>query len=119
MADIPFFIDDEKAPSLQLAEGINTSILTGMHGEPMMIVRHNIDPGAEAPMHAHPQEQVGLVFEGEGLLTIGDERRKVKRGDYYCMPSNIPHGVVNTGESTLQMIEVFHPIREDFLDKIK
>lgn len=36
-----------------------------------------------------------------------------------CMPSNITHGIVNTGESTLQVIEVFHPVREDFLDKIK
>ena len=119
MPDIPCFIDPEKSPQLDLVDGIVTTILTGTHGEKMMMVRQNIAAGAVAPMQAHPQEQVGLVLEGEGILTIGDEERRVKRGDYYCMPANVPHGAVNPGQTEFVAVEIFYPIREDFLKKIK
>jgi quercetin dioxygenase-like cupin family protein len=34
------------------------------------------------------------------------------------MPGDVKHGVINTGDQTLVMIEIFHPVRQDFLKRI-
>ena len=44
------------------------------------------------PFHKHPNEQVGVVLEGEVTMTIGDETRTLKQGDAYMAPPNVPHG---------------------------
>ncbi|MBD3382278.1 MAG: cupin domain-containing protein [candidate division Zixibacteria bacterium] len=116
---IPLFIDTEEAPRLNLAKGIETLVLSGLNGEAMMMVQHRIAPGATAPLHAHSNQQCGLIHSGSGRLTIGNMTREVKTGDCFYMTSDIKHGVINTGDDTLVMIEVFHPVREDFVNMIK
>ena len=48
-------------------------------------------PGHSVPMHSHPYEQVGMVYNGKASLYIGDEERIVQKGDFYCIPANVPH----------------------------
>jgi len=119
MPDKKYFIKTDDSPKLELAPGIETFLMTGFHGEKMMIVQHNIQPGSEAPLHSHPHEQVGVILEGRGRLTIDGESRFVERGDYYYMPGGVKHGVVNIDDAMLKMVEVFHPVREDLLEKAK
>jgi quercetin dioxygenase-like cupin family protein len=99
-------------------EGLETTILTGLHGERMMMVLSATLPNHTVPVHAHPNEQVGVVYSGKAILRIGDEERVVKKGDFYCIPANVPHGDVCIGDKPFVMLDIFHPLREDFIQKL-
>ena len=113
-----YFPDAAKAPEIKQFEGLETTILTGLHGEKMMMVLNATLPNHTVPLHAHPHEQVGVVYSGKALLRIGGEERIVKKGDFYCIPANVAHSDVCIGDEPFVMLDVFYPVREDFVQKI-
>ena len=115
---IPFFIDPSDVPSLTQMEGLETKILIGLSGEQMMMVLNATLPGHTVPIHSHPHEQIGMVYAGKALLRIGDEEREVKQGDFYCIPANVPHGDTCLGDEPFVMLDIFYPLREDFIKKM-
>jgi quercetin dioxygenase-like cupin family protein len=112
------FIDLRKAPKIQQMGGLETTILTGLHGEKMMMVLSVTLPNHSVPLHSHPHEQVGMVYSGKAILKIGDEQRIAKKGDLYCIPANVPHSDRCIGETPFIMLDVFYPLREDFIQKL-
>jgi quercetin dioxygenase-like cupin family protein len=66
------------------------------------------------PPHWHQAEQITYVAEGECLVFIGDEKKHLKEGDMFAVPSNVPH-TVQSLTTSLRLIDSFNPIREDFL----
>jgi len=114
-----YFIEVEKAPKFSQMEGLKTTVLTGLEGERMMMVLNATLPGHTVPIHSHPHEQIGMVYLGEAILRIGDEERQVKKGDFYCIPANVPHGDTTLGDEPFIMLDIFYPVREDFIDKCK
>jgi len=114
-----YFIDVEKAPRFSQMEGLETTVLTGLEGERMMMVLNATLPGQTVPIHSHPHEQIGVVYRGEAILRIGNEERRVKKGDFYCIPANVPHGDTTLGDEPFIMLDIFHPVRKDFIDKCK
>lgn len=100
-------------------EGLETTMLTGLHGEKITMALNATLPGYTVPMHSHKYEQIGMVYGGEAKLRIGDEERIVKKGDFYCIPSNTPHGDVCIGNEPFIMLDIFFPTRKDFLKKLK
>ena len=115
----PFIIDPSDRPIFTQMEGLETKILTGLSGEKMMMVLNSTLPGHTDPIHAHPHEQIGMVYAGRALLRIGDEEREVKQGDFYCIPANIPHGDTCLGDEAFVMLDIFYPIRDDFIKGLK
>ena len=111
----PYFIDPEAAPSLVQLEGVVTAVLSGLHDEQMMMALTTIQPGTALPEHAHPHEQVSAILGGEGRFQVGDETREVRQGDLIYIPGNVVHAVVSTGNALLRVLDVFHPIRDDFV----
>ncbi len=79
----PFFIDPADGPKLTQMPGLETTILTGLHGEQMMMALNATLPGHTVPMHTHPHEQIGMVYAGKASLRIGDEERLAEKGDFY------------------------------------
>jgi quercetin dioxygenase-like cupin family protein len=116
---IPYFIDPAEAPKIVQMEGLQTIILTGLHDERMMMVLNMTLPGNTVPLHSHPHEQIGMVYSGKARLKIGDEEHIVKKGDFYCIPANVPHGDTVMGDEPFIMLDVFYPVREDFIEKCK
>jgi quercetin dioxygenase-like cupin family protein len=116
---IPYFIDPAEAPKIVQMEGLQTIILTGLHGEKMMMVLNITSPGKTVPLHSHPHEQIGMVYSGKAKLKIGDEERTVKKGDFYCIPANVPHSDTAIGDEPFIMLDIFYPLREDFIEKYK
>ena len=116
---IPYFVDPAKAPELTQLPGLETTILTGLHGEKMMMVLNATLPGQTVPLHTHPHEQIGMVYAGQAKLRIGDEERLVKKGDFYCIPADVPHGDTCLDDEPFVMLDIFYPIREDFVEKLK
>lgn len=99
-------------------EGLETTILTGLHDEKMMMVLNATLPGHSVPIHSHKHEQIGMVYAGEAKLKIGDEERIAKKGDFYCIPANTPHGDTCIGNEPFVMLDIFCPSRKDFLKKL-
>jgi quercetin dioxygenase-like cupin family protein len=114
----PYFVDPSEAPTMVQMPGLETTILTGPHGEQMMMVLNATLPGHEVATHSHPHEQIGMVYSGKARLTIGGEERLVEKGDFYCIPSGVPHSDVCVGDEPFVMLDVFYPSREDFLAKL-
>ena len=64
-------------------------------------------PGVRNELHSHEDfETVYYIVEGEGLVTIGEEKELLKKGDLVFTPRKTKHQVVNQGKETLIILEV-------------
>ena len=64
-------------------------------------------PGTKNKLHRHEDlETIYYIVEGEGLVTIGEERELLKKGDLVFTPRKTEHQVVNQGKKQLIMLEV-------------
>jgi len=115
----PYFINAANAPRFMQMAGLETKIITGLRGEKMMMALNTTFPGHTVPLHSHPHEQIGIVYPGRAKLRIGEEERIVGKGDFYCIPANVPHTDTCLGDEPFVMLDIFYPIREDFLRKLK
>lgn len=113
-----YFVDPAESPKLIQMPGLETTILTGLHGEKAMMVLSATLPGHTVPTHSHPHEQIGMVHAGRAVLRIGNEERIAEKGDFYCIPANTPHGDTCLGDEPFVMLDVFCPIREDFVERL-
>ncbi len=57
----------------------------------MQAVFFDIEPIGEIPPHSHCA-QWGVVLEGEMRLTIGNESKIRRKGDWYYIPEGVTHG---------------------------
>jgi len=90
------------------------------HGERGLVqFRFAIILGIALPLHSHPHEQIGMVYAGKGRLHIGDEERIVQKGDLYCIPGNVPHSDTCISDEPFVMLDIFYPVREYFIEKLK
>lgn len=105
------FAQLDRLPEKPMLPGVYLRILPG---DQMMFSVVRFEPNATVPTHQHPHEQMGFVIEGELELWIADERRRLRRGDMYTIPSNVPHGAA-TAESTCVVVDVFHPLRAEYV----
>jgi len=80
-------------------------------GEKMTALRWELEDGALIPMHNHPHEQFGYVIDGCFNMIVGDEKKTLKTGDSYFIPSNVPHEFRVVGKT--YAIDVFSPLRAD------
>jgi len=109
-----YFIDLERAPRFTQMEGLETTVLTGLHGEQMMMALNATLPGHSVPTHSHPHEQIGMVYGGRAVLRIGDEEREVGPGEFFRIPAGVPHSDTTLGDEPFVMLDIFFPVREDF-----
>jgi quercetin dioxygenase-like cupin family protein len=116
---VPYFIVLASAPRFTQMKGLETTILSGLHGERMMMVLNETLPGHLVPLHSHPHEQVGFVYAGKAKLRIGDKECIVQKGDFYHIPGNVPHGDICLGDEPFVMLDIFYPVREDFIEKLR
>ena len=80
----------------------------------MMLSFVEFEPHSVVEPHSHRHEQMGLLLEGELTFTIGDEEHIVKPGQMWRIPGGVEHKAV-AGHQTVKALDVFHPIREDYL----
>ena len=89
---------------------------TLVHGQKTLMVEFRLQKGAVLPMHKHPHEQTGYLVSGRLDMTIGSEIRLLGPGDSWCIPGDAEHGA--TALETSVAVEVFSPVREDYLPQI-
>ncbi len=83
-------------------------------GEQLMLSLVEFEPHSVVESHSHPHEQMGLLLEGELTFTIGGETHVVGPGQMWRIPGGVVHKVI-AGDAPAKALDVFHPIREDYL----
>ncbi len=105
------FLNPYEAKRFELVPGVN---LRPLWGNKVMMVMVEIAPRAVVPSHTHPHEQMGLVLQGEFDMVIGRERKHMKQGDAYLVPSGIEHSVQGNDGWALAL-DIFGPPREEYI----
>jgi Uncharacterized conserved protein, contains double-stranded beta-helix domain len=95
----------------QILPGIQLKTL--VFGDKSLLSEFRMEEGSQLPSHAHSQEQTGYLIAGRLRLTIGDEIFEVAPGDSWSVPGNVAHRAEILADAVA--IEVFSPVREDYL----
>lgn len=107
------FVRHSEEGYTQAVPGIEMKRL--VYGDKTMLVRFKLAKGADLPAHSHPHEQTGYLVSGRIVLTIDGQAQDTGPGDSWTIPGGVEHQARILEDSVA--IEVFSPIREDYLDK--
>lgn len=102
-------------PTFEVADGVS---FQPVYGHNMLLNFVLFAPDRGFPRHQHPEEQLGMVVEGEMEFTIGDETRTIRAGDVYVIPSEVPHEG-RTHELACLMLDIFAPPRSGFRELLE
>ncbi len=106
-----FFFQEE-----QKWEQVDPLLRRQIHGydDKIMLVIADFKAGGVGQMHKHHHSQVTYVQSGEFEMTIGNQVKIIKGGDSYYIPPMVMHGCTCMKDG--QLVDVFSPKRDDFLD---
>lgn len=88
---------------------------TVAHGEKTLMAKFLLKKGSLVPLHSHPHEQIGYLVSGRIRLTIDLEANDAMPGDSWCIPGGVEHSAEIFEDAVA--VEVFSPVREDYLPK--
>jgi quercetin dioxygenase-like cupin family protein len=96
-------------------EDVGNGITRQIYGydDKIMLVKAKFEKDGVGALHSHHHSQVTYVDSGVFEMTIGDEKKIIRKGDGYYVPPHVVHGCVCLEPGML--IDVFSPHREDFL----
>jgi mannose-6-phosphate isomerase-like protein (cupin superfamily) len=66
-------------------------------------------PGGRQRLHHHKTEQCYFILSGRGEMRVGNNKKTVKKGDVIFIPSNAPHGLINSGKGILKYYSAGSP----------
>ena len=82
-------------------------VSTGPHCQ---VVVMSIPPTGEIGLETHTElDQVLVVVEGSGSVTLDKEVRAIRPGTLIQVPAGTLHNVVNTGPTDLRLYTVYAP----------
>jgi len=71
------------------------------------VVYFEIAPGDHLARHTDSAEEILYVVAGRGEAEVGRERLPIEEGSLAVVPELVPHGVHNTGDTTLKIAGFF------------
>lgn len=100
-------LDPHQGFQLELRSGVNSRIFTGAN---LMLSFVTIAPHTPSLDHRHPEEQWGILLEGECTRIQHGEEVQMKKGDIWFTPGNTYHGI-RTDASAANVLDIFAPPR--------
>jgi len=110
---VPNLVDLADLPALRIW---NDVVARRVQGERLTLAVVELGPDSVVPEHRHPNEQCGVVLEGEVTFRIADETRRLGPGGTWRIIGDTPHEVTAGPEGAV-VIDVFAPAREDWEDR--
>ena len=107
------FIFGRASPIDDVDEGLQRQLLG--FGEKIMMARVSFEQGAVGEVHQHEHAQVSYVESGVFDVYIDGKEQRLQAGDGFYIHPNTDHGAVCREAGVL--IDVFSPLREDFLEE--
>ncbi|NOJ41602.1 cupin domain-containing protein [Bradyrhizobium australiense] len=98
-------IADQDNPREAWRPGVETRMVTSAANgaAQLCIFEQWVAPGAGAPTHSHPVEEVLTVREGESEMWIDQDRAIVRAGQSLIVPAGRRHGFRNCGNAMLHI----------------
>jgi quercetin dioxygenase-like cupin family protein len=84
-----------------------------IHGKLTHMTKVILKKGSFIPSHDHPHEQTGILLTGRVNLNLNGDTFIAIPGDHWSIPGSVEHSAQALEDS--ELIEVFSPIREDYL----
>jgi quercetin dioxygenase-like cupin family protein len=106
-------VDLAETLPIQVWDGV---VARRVEGERVTLAVVERAPDSVVPEHRHPNEQCGLVIEGEVTFRIGEEERVLGPGGTWRIVADTPHSVI-TGPGGAVVVDVFAPARDDWNDR--
>lgn len=88
---------------------------TAFKGDNVLLVMNVLDADFPVNMHSHPFEQITQVLEGTVNFHNGDEVIPGEAGSIIRFPPGVVHATAPTGGKPVRILDIFSPIREDYL----
>jgi len=107
------FMFGAQTPREPAGDGLRRQIFG--YNDSIMLVKVEFDVGAVGAVHSHPHSQVTYVESGEFDVIIDGVETRLGPGDSFYVEPHLDHGAVC--RKTGVLIDVFSPVREDFLDQ--
>lgn len=100
-------------------QGLHRVLATGLEsrifpGDRIMLSVVSVAPNAQSQAHCHPEEQWGVLLEGDGVRTQDGEEVAVKAGDFWRTPGGVTHAF-RAGPRGARLLDIFSPPRVEFL----
>lgn len=106
----PQHLNTDDIPLLKVVEGLG---LKPVFGENVQLSFVYMEPNSVAPVHSHPEEQIGTMIEGEYEFELNGVKKMIRKGDVYVVPPNVPHGAV-TYDKGCVALDIFSPPRTGY-----
>ena len=94
-----------------VGEGITRQLLG--YDDTILMARVEFEVGGVGQVHSHTHSQVSYVESGEFDVTIDGVEKRLGPGDSFYIQPNLDHGAVCRKAGVL--LDVFSPVRDDFL----
>ena len=98
----------------KITEMISQKIIAG---EREMLAQIYLKRGALVPMHSHESEQMTYILQGALKCLVAGEEIMVREGEVLHIPSGTPHQA-EALEDTFEL-DVFSPIRQDWVERVR
>jgi quercetin dioxygenase-like cupin family protein len=105
------FINDADIPWEDLGAGLKRKIMA--YDDNLMMVKVHFEEGGIGTLHSHFHTQMSYVESGAFEITIGDQRKALRKGDAYYIPPDVIHGALCVESGIL--VDIFTPFRADFV----
>jgi quercetin dioxygenase-like cupin family protein len=83
-----------------------------IHSRNMSLAFWEVEAGAEVPEHAHTNEQIMQVQEGQFEFTVGGNTRIYGPGELVVIPPEVPHS--GRAITACRLMDIFSPVREEY-----
>jgi mannose-6-phosphate isomerase-like protein (cupin superfamily) len=98
--------------SKRIRPGLVSYILL-QHGDTptnnMAVTWVEIEPGQKQNLHSHAPEQAYIIVSGRGRMQLDADFSEVQAGELVFIPSNVKHGIENTGSEKLIYVSASVP----------
>ena len=101
---------DARGIARKLGEGIDANIFPG---ENVMLSVVRVEPHSTGTIHSHPEEQWGVLLEGQCTRIQNGEEVDATAGEFWCTPGGVSHGV-RTGATGAVILDIFSPPRAEY-----
>ena len=101
-----------KLKRVPVRDGVTRRVFSGQKS---MMVLNELMPSAKPALHQHPHEQLTYIIEGTCRFVIGEEVVDMAAGDIILINPDTPHSLEVTGDGPVLNLDVFSPIRDDYL----
>ncbi len=102
-------LDDQ--PILDAGGGVTFQVVPGAS---LLLSYVTMAPHGVAAVHAHDEEQMGLIVSGSGEMELDAVSCQLAAGDVYHAPPGVPHGIV-AGPQGCVIVDLFSPPRRALL----